>query len=290
MRYNSDMFLFFTSCHSDLVDTSEPEQTLHPESVWSVKDMRQKLNFTLERGFPNAISLRNLYAELLQDRDSSCPNFINSSSWTGTWEASCQASSGSSYSGTGTLLEFYGSELPYDMSMHASFELSDLNGTLWSGGGLVSFVHSLHDGEETWIHDLGGSYHYQSANTLDVEDRWMEFFSGSLQTQMNLRNGEHSLLVNGGLQLLDGSRENDSPTVLHFDNLDWRPEYCQSPQGSLKVRDPSGYWYEIQLNCQKKCGTIVWFSENVGSYCSVPELLKAMEVWQERWDVLLEGP
>ena len=289
MRYNSDMLLFLISCHSALMDTSEPEPISFPEAVWSVKDMREKLNHTLMGGFPDAISLRNIYADLLQNRDSSCPNFINSSSWTGTWEANCQTSSGSSYSGTGTLVEFFGTELPYDMSLHASFELKAHDGAAWAGGGLSSFVHSLHNGEETWIHDIGGSHQYQPTDTLPSEKRWMEQFAASVKTEMNIRNGEHSLLVTGGLQLLDGL-EDSSFTTLHFDHLDWRPEYCQSPEGSLKVRDPSGYWYDIQLKCQKRCGTIVWFSEEVGRYCSVPELLKSMEVWQERWDTLLEGP
>ena len=287
--YNSDMLLLFINCNSPEVDSSEPEIAFSPEATWSVKDVRNHLNNALRRGFPNAISLRNLYAELLQNRESDCPNFINSSSWTGTWEANCLTSSGSTYSGTGTLLEFFGSELPYDMSMHASFELQDSNGSSWHGGGLISFVHSIHDDEETWSHDLGGSYRYDSNQTLDSQLLWMEDFAASLSTRMNIRNNERSLLVQGGLQLAFES-DDSNPLRLHFEQLDWRPEYCQSPQGILKVRDPSGYWFEIEMNCQKKCGTISWFSEDLGKYCSVSELLDAMEIWQTRWNEILEGP
>ena len=202
-------------------------------------------------------SLRNLYAELLEHRDDGCPNFIESSSWTGTWEANCQASSGSNYSGTGTLLEFFGTELPYDMSLHASFELKGHDGSIWLGGGLSSFVHSMHNGEETWVNELGGSHEYQPTEPLPSNKQWMELFAASIKAQMNIRNNERSLLVHGAFSS-EWSGENNSTT---FTLINWI-----GGQSTVSLHKEASRLEILRvlvrhsLGCQK-CGTILWFSE-----------------------------
>ncbi|HNC97997.1 MAG TPA: hypothetical protein PKW90_17840, partial [Myxococcota bacterium] len=51
---------------------------------------------------------------------------------------------------------------------------------------------------------------------------------------------------------------------------------CGAPQGSMSLRDPSGYWYQIDFDpgCSG-CGTLLWGEEELGQVC--PDLAGALE-------------
>jgi hypothetical protein len=227
-----------------------------PVPQWEVSELNVHLQEVLEQGMPHAIVIRNEYASFLQHREDRCPNFVtDQDSWVGTWEADCETSQNASFWGTGIFIEFFGMDSPYEMSLQSSFEMSD-GERFFSGGGLLSFAHFSFGNEETWEQNIGGSYQLSGG---DIEHGWMKNTSSSLTIQSTIKERNQTLykdtILQGGYSVDDVS--------LHFENFEWRPQECESPDGQLKIRDTSGYWYTLEFSCDSPCAHVLWYGENM---------------------------
>ena len=191
-----------------------------PSPNWSVSELNSNLQNILEQGFPHAITIRNEYASFLEYREGNCPNFVSGEGWFGTWEADCETSQNATFWGTGIFIEFFGEELPYDMSLQSSFEMSD-GERFFYGGGLLSFVHFTNGTEETWEQSIGGSYQLSDFNDTNA---WLQNTSTSLTIQSTIKRMEVLQSYKEGtvlmiylsiLKILNGSQTNVHRPKVH---------------------------------------------------------------------------
>ena len=242
--------IWFFSCSPSI--SEEIQNSDVPSPQWSVVELHDHLQTFLEKGMPHAITIRNEYASFLEHREGNCPNFLSGQdSWVGTWEADCQTSQNASFWGTGIFVEFFGYDLPYDMSLQSSFEMSD-GERFFQGGGLLSFAHFNFGEEQSWEQDIGGSY--QLSHT-DDGDAWLQNTSASLNIQSTTKGSNQRILLQGGYSIDDIS--------VHFEQFEWKPNKCQSPKGQLKIRDTSGYWYTLEFLCDSSCAEVLWYGETM---------------------------
>ena len=268
------LIILLFSCSQSHIDDSTLSDI--PVPNWSVSELNTNLQNILEQGLPHAITIRNEYASFLEHRDGNCPNFVFGESWVGTWEADCETNQNATFWGTGIFIEFFGEELPYDMSLQSSFEMYD-GERFFSGGGLLSFVHFINGTEESWEQNIGGSY---QLSTVNDSNAWMLNTSTSLSVQSTMKGNDGTVNLQGGYTLNDIS--------IHFEDFEWKPHKCTSPKGLLKIRDDTGYWYTLEFLCNSPCAKISWYEETMdGESCLQEEQnlwTQALSIYFIPWD------
>jgi hypothetical protein len=254
-----------------------------PPPNWSASELDSHLEELLMKGMPHAITIRNEYASFLQNREGDCPNFVSGESWVGTWEADCETSQNATFWGTGIFIEFYGQDMPYDMSLQSSFEMFD-GERYFRGGGLLSFAHFSAGNEEAWEQNIGGSYQLSDTNDRNA---WLQNTSASLTIQSAIPNDENrqNVLLQGGYSINNIS--------VHFENFEWKPNKCTSPKGQLKIRDTSGYWYTLEFSCNSGCAEILWYEESMEQKSCLQEnknlWTQALSIYLTPWDSMWES-
>ena len=254
------MLVLFLSCQSS-DSISEPtfsNTTVQP--VWNTEDLINKLDENLSYGIPSALTLRNKYVEALSHRDESCPSLLAENSIIGTWEGGCSSSSHHFY-GTGIFVEIENSapEIPYEMALQTSFEISDTEENTFISGGIATRFEMDRGSEYIIEEAIGGTYqHEASAGWLGIG------ITSSLQV-------ERAIESNGSRGYLDGGVGYPELSI-QFSMLQYDTSECTSPFGALSIRDPSGYWFEATFEDCSGCATLLWNDTNMGDFC-VGEIL-----------------
>lgn len=196
------------------------------------------------------------YNTVMASADDGCPNYYELDGNV-YWYDQCTTASGSQFSG----YSFYYGYTDYDGGDGNIYNGAQLYGVaqVWDaeghqldlGGSAADMVLTAADGSYTyWYSVVQGSFAWDGAGT---EGTWV---SPGMAPDLTLTAIEypaydgHMFLVSGGVGGLSGAYE----TVV-FDDLTLYDagiggDCPEEPGGTISVRDPNGYWYDVFLDGQ----------------------------------------
>ena len=259
------MLFFFFSCQSTQPTHTPSFSHIEVDPIWNKEVLVTKLDENLALGIPSALMLRNMYVEALSHRDESCPSLLAENSIIGTWEGGCSSSS-HYYYGTGIFVEIENSapEIPYEMALQTSFEISDTQGNQFISGGIATRFEMDRGSEYIIEESIGGTYLHEAQNG------WAGFgVTSSLQTERAIESNGSRGYIDGGVGYPELS--------IQFSMLQYDTSECSSPFGSLSIRDPSGYWFEVMFEDCSGCGTLWWNDINMGEFCTGDILMREID-------------
>ena len=261
-------------CHLD-EDTAAPadsgeeaawEATGPDSPTWdSVEAIRTEQAFATDMVDPEDVIAA--YKEVFAHRSPGCPDTEDPDQVgaNGVWfTRGCTAEDGSTFEGQGIFADVCameddgGGPAPQrDVGLLAQFEMSDPAGQSFLGGGGMSLRCSRKaDGSGLCYTEFGGSYTWEGGTgwirggadvSLIVEHSWSE--------------EERWTRLQGGVGLPD--------LDVAFDDVFIDHKACAGkPTGTLRVRDPSGWWHELTYaeDCSG-CGTLSWHGQDEGTVC-----------------------
>ena len=258
------MVLYFFSCTSS---TTTPEPTFsssYAEPIWNEEQLLANIDENLGLGFPSVLTLRNAYVEALSFRDSGCPTLLADDTIVGTWEGGCSSSS-HRYYGTGIFVEIENSapDIPYEMALQSSFEITDGQENNFISGGIATRFELERESEYLIEESIGGTYKHDSKS---------DWFQVGVTTSLKT---EHVIEPQGARGYLDGGI--GYPDIsLQFSMLQYDTSECSSPFGSLSIRDPSGYWFEAIFEDCSGCAILNWNDTTVGELCAGDIIIRAI--------------
>lgn len=249
----------------------------------SLDDTLALFTSRIDRVLPTPLHVREVYRDLMVHRqlDPPCPPFKDppdpedpeSSSWTGVWDADCETDEGAHFFGTAIYSEEV-SEDPEDagheLAMLSSYEITDLSGVKFTGGGSMAMDRHQLDGSLTVSSELGGTYSYPGA------DGWLdEGADTSLFVDGTLDEVAARFTINGGVGWpgLD----------LDFRQTEFSTASCGGlPSGTVRLRDPSGYWLALEFADCDPCAQAMFNDHDQGQACVGDEVAAtAWAMWDE---------
>lgn len=225
------------------MDTALPLVVARPDPSWDAAAAQDALNQVFSLGLPDPRSIRDLFMTQLNGRDSVCPSGSGAST---TSVSGCTSSFDWTYTGTSTYQDAGSS----GFSLAADIYIQDPNGNMFEGGGQVFYMAK----EQGIGGGLDGTWGYSAA------EGWMAqnpSFSLSLYIDPN-----GMLILQGGLGM--------AGQAIDFNDFGLRSG-CAGPIGSLSLRDPNGWWYNVDFgDTCSGCGPLSWGETNLGEVCLDP--------------------
>ena len=261
-----------------------------PDPFWTVDEVASQLEAFMAMGVPSGREITRVYDELMSHGDGLCPSpgdvfeALNSG---------CISAEGYQYTGIGWL--HYGVKraddgVPLEWNHGGDFEIIRPDGSVFAGGGEMVMAPAMRfDGEpgagalelddrelldqagviEQWTLDVHGSW------VDDARDDWLgKGFSGVILAEVreDTRAGEAMARLHGGMAVGD--------IDLFFDETVWFGDSrCeQGVVGTIRLRDPRGYWvaWELESDCDS-CGELVFHEDQ-----SMGELCLDMSTWSRQ--------
>jgi hypothetical protein len=232
----------------------------------------------IARGLPTALRVREVYRDRMGHRqlDPPCPSFENpeASSWTGVWQSDCVTDGGTRFFGTAIYEEVVAEDpedASFELAMTSSYEITDVSGVKFTGGGSMAMERHQVDDSLLLYAEVGGTYSYPGA------DDWLDEGSDtSLYVEGTLDEVAARFTINGGVGWpgLD----------LDFRQTEFSTASCAGlPSGTVRLRDPSGYWLALEFADCDPCALAVFNDNDQGQAC-VGEAVAAT-AWA-MWDEL----
>ncbi len=255
-----------------------------PQVQWTADEAMAHLDDALALGFPDTIPVVDEYVRHLSQREATCPSMENPDQVgeNGAWQTDyCQTTAGFVYQGFAMYEAHCNDGSKNDKEpgvgirvhgMVAQFTLHDPDGHAFIGGGnLAQECRWYPDGTGRCIDQLGGSYTATGADPL---------LAGGIEASLDV---EHSWGDDGSVTHLQGGV--GYPVLdLSFQDvvMDWQA--CDGrPTGSVRLRDPSGWWYELHLDDDcSGCGGLWLADQDLGHYC--PDLVTPVRAVLDRWE------
>lgn len=211
-----------------------------PDPSMDAPALQTTLDDFLALGLPDPVSLKDVFFGLLVGGDSNCPTGAGASI---TSFSGCTSSKGWTYTGSSVYDEDQGG-----FRLSADIYVSDPSGRTFGGGGQLGYLFRQDGIGGT----LDGTWGYEDA------DGWMGKFP-SFNYSVYYRQSTGAGSINGGLSMEGVSVE--------FEELQLSKS-CAAPVGTIHVRDPQGWWYELVLptDCSG-CGPLQWGEEELGTVC-----------------------
>lgn len=252
----SPLILFFTlACQPQYAENNAFSWSV-PSPQWDLSILEERTTAALLRNLPSALSLRNHYVDILQYRSDSCPSLLAPDMINGTWEGGCSSQTHFFY-GTGIFFEIQDAnpELPYELALQSSFEIIADNEDSFISGGIATRVELQREGEYLIEETVGGSYRHDASEQL-----WLsEGITASLASEIAYEIDNTRGYVDGGVGYRD--------ITFHFDRLQFDQASCASPFGAMKIRDPSGFWFELFFEDCSGCAQVYWNDNAQGELC-----------------------
>ncbi|MDG1480666.1 MAG: hypothetical protein P8R54_13810 [Myxococcota bacterium] len=261
-------------CYLDTAERTDTESPVEP--ILSEAAAVEALQSVLAVGIPEPMGLADSYAAVLEgSSDTTCP-FVSPPTEPGAvggvWAGSCAASTGWSFSGESLYVMTTTSDdtvRQVHLEMASSFEMMSSDGAIFQGGGEVAFSHLSMGSTVSYAGQIGGLYSYSDASS------WLSSVSGTALLYDGSRDELGARLsLNGGV----GSGDQ----IIDFIGLSLDTADCDgAPSGTIGVRDPTGFWYELALDCSS-CGTLSWLGTPLSEQCvdlaaPLEDLLMALE-------------
>jgi len=221
---------------------------------WSAEEMTAAAQAMLELGFPNPKAPYDAYMSLLSFRDEVCPGEGDQLVGQEMAQGGCTASTGAHYEGNTTLLvtdESGGDVERRSFSLGGDFLIEDPEGYRLAGGGGMSYgISRAGSGQVDWFGESAGTWIH------DRRDDWLGLGISSTVTFGGSAGGDNAVLTLDGSLGLDG-------VYVQFVDLTWRDGCDAYPQGSVRMRDPSGLWSTLDL--ADRCdGCGAWSIDGLG--------------------------
>lgn len=258
--------LFFAACATPPPDAESPvppvtesggaELFQRPEPAWSAAEVDQELAALLAWGLPWPAAVLQAMPTLMGGSDGSCPqmNGANMETLIG-----CTSQTGWYYQG----VSIY-SEQPSGWVLMGDFYGVDPQGNRAVGGGMIGLQQQQQGNAAVQVAFFTGTWGYPP-----VEGWLGQTPSASLWIEAAEEGGQRQARIFGGYGI-DG-------IYASFDQVTLSSDRCGgAPQGSMSLRDPSGYWYQIVFDpACSGCATLLWGEEEMGEVC--PDLAGALE-------------
>ncbi len=258
--------LFFAACATPPPDADSPvppvtesggaELFQRPEPAWSAAEVDQELAALLAWGLPWPATVLQAMPTLMGGSDGSCPqmNGANMETLIG-----CTSQTGWYYQG----VSIY-SEQPSGWVLMGDFYGVDPQGNRAVGGGMIGLQQQQQGNAAVQVAFFTGTWGYPP-----VEGWLGQTPSASLWIEAAEEGGQRQARIFGGYGI-DG-------IYASFDQVTLSSDRCGgAPQGSMSLRDPSGYWYQIVFDpACSGCATLLWGEEEMGEVC--PDLAGALE-------------
>ena len=236
------------------VDTGEPEAP-----ALQLAEVGAFLNGRFAETAPSAGSMAVAYTELMGHRTLTCPKaeYATLKTWV-VWAAEgedCTTEDGWVFSGLanaqGACEKIDGGTM-VDVGVLASFQVTDPDGLLFYGGGSFNQRCEWTDAEGWCDGALTGAFGYGA-----VEGWLGEGIDSSVFVTDTWVGEDHELTYSGGLGFADGD--------VTFQEL---VVNAQGATGGLSVRDPTGYWHELEFaENGGGCGQLRWRGQPEGELC-----------------------
>ncbi len=235
-------------------DTGMPTVTVErPAADLSADEVAAHVQAALALGIPDPLSARLAYINALENRDAFCPGG-GDLSIIGEWDG-CLAESGWRFAG---YTEYTGPTDPSevgDFHLLADFRFQDPEAQMFIGGGDLELTLTGEGSDRTWSSLVSGTFSYAGS------EGWIssEGAGAILQTDGTWAGSVWSLALNGAI--------NWGEEGVHFESVSADSESCDAqPTGRIGLRDPSGYWYAMDLVCG--CGPVHFHeTEDLGEAC-----------------------
>ena len=222
----------------------------------STADALALLEVALAAGIPEPYSLITTYKDRLAHAEPSCPGVRSAEeegATGGGWTADCTTSAGWTFSGNSQFLMTGESDERFELEHAASYAISGPGGEAMTGGGVVQFVRERLGEELDFEVILGGVF------TAEPTDTWLGSSAAvGLVYSGGRVDGQRWLELSGGVDRGD--------VQLDFVDLRLDPASCGAPEGVLGLRDPSGYWFSVNLDCSS-CGPLVFDGQDLDWVC-----------------------
>lgn len=261
-------------CYLDTAAADDIEPPVEP--MLSESEAIEALQLALAAGLPEPMGLAASYADVLDSSgDTTCP-FVSPPSEAGSvggvWAGTCTATTGWGFSGQSlyflTTTDDSGVQ-QLTLEMASSFEMTAPNEVVFQGGGEVAFSHISTGTAVSYAGHIGGLYSYPGAGN------WLASVSSTALIYEGSRDeGAARLALDGGVGV--------GEQIIDFIDLSVDTSECDgAPSGTLGIRDGTGLWYELTLECSS-CGTLSWLGTPLSEQCidlaaPLEDLIAALE-------------
>ena len=264
------MWLLFLGCSGENTDTGkmfDPLDLGGPQSPeLSLDVLEESVLAAFQSGLPTSIQLRNIYASFLQNRQGGCPAMENQSSgtWQGVWFDDCSTTGGYHFWGTAIFFEF-DEENSWAFNGVASFQLQDPQGYTFLGGGEFESELITEEGVTSWFSRIGGTFLYPP-----YEGFYAQRGEASLFLEAQITEDSFSGQIDGGVAFTD--------VTFYFNSVTFDNGICDGlPQGELKVRDSSDFWFSVNMEDCSGCGEVTWRAQPQGELCFGNEIKESLQ-------------
>ena len=224
-----------------------------PEPEWTAQDAFDRLSLVSE--IPLAGTILSTYRAALAQGDAACPG--SDTQLAGEAMSGCTAESGVTYSGVADYAEAEwddGSGVWAFTSLGADFEITFADGAVFAGGGSVGAgSETPYSAVPIWHSRVQGTWLDEAS-----EGPMMEGISSFLDVS-GTSDGS-SLVLDGGIALSD--------LTFRFANVIFSADCGALPTGVVWVRDPDGYWFELDFGATcAPCGEVSFNGGASGEAC-----------------------
>ncbi len=262
-----------------LLACSEPDTLTPPDVIryqTTLSELEETIINSLDNGLPSILHISQGYESMIVDMaDGNCPEFTQGEDGiNGFWVDDCMTDDGHRFHGFSTysqIQESQGQDQFEEQGVFGgiwgSFDALDSNGDVYSVGGIAQTGIMPNGGFDM---NLNGSF------WLSGYYWWMREGSSSFQIHGNVN---ETLDVSGGV--------NYPNITMYFESMVFDPHLCGGVlNGKLKLRDATGYWFEIIREECELCSVVMWQDYQVGQLCigsalddSMNQILDSIEPW-----------
>jgi hypothetical protein len=215
---------------------------------WSTEELTARAEHLLSLGFPDPNIPFDAYKGMFAYRDETCPNAGEQLVGQEMPEGGCFAASGAHFEGNTSIVEIdevTGSDTRSGFQFGGDFLISDPAGDwLAGGGGMRMQTLRSNNGNVVWSGEAAGTW-------IDTRrDDWLGLGFSSTFTFNGSRTADGLVLTMSGTVGVDD-------VYLQLVDLMWEDRCGGYPTGSLRIRDPSGVWADLDFGDRcDGCGTL----------------------------------
>lgn len=243
----------------------------------SIATLESNVQSALADGLPSMLEVFTEYETIMSEwADETCPEFNAVTGGAGGhWVDDCTTADGVRFNG---FVLYSGFE-----NNVATDEFGGQFGNIWG-----SFEAIAPDGARRAIGGMGqlnvlpegGSFDMfvDGAFWMNTTSEWMQTGTASFGVELA---GIDKMKVRGGVQY---------PNVtLSFDEMIYHVDRCDGVlRGKLRLRDSTGYWFEVEREECSECQTVMWEGYPVGEMCIGEDLDLAMKSLMEQVTSVIE--
>lgn len=230
-----------------------------PEPTWSAAELTELLTEAFAGGLPEPFGPRDLYVAMFEHADGDCPTSPLPYHLPGDYEG-CTTADGTYFFGHGEYQEGVQADALDSFYLLGDFYILDPEGQRFDGAGEVLYSVEEAEGEADALFALflSGTWGYGGSAG------WMAEPTSVSLTVYGVQAGDRALGSLEGSADLAGRH-------LFFEDLSFDPGLCEDApiRGSLQVRDPSGYWYDLDFSeACTGCAPLTWVDgSSLGEVC-----------------------